>query len=693
MIWTIIYNLYAPSNGVTFLNTNKEFLVDTLQKGMKFNMKIIGIGDLVVDYYFENNIFKGVCGGMTAFNVISHLAKDFETYAYGVCGDDFEAEIAVKSLEDVGVNIKYIKKLNTQTRCFYINVDKVNKVFTSKKSCPICGEKKWYETTKLNSKIPSELLSKNSILVLDTINKVNLEIVDKFKKKKAKIVLDMGQVGNFKYLTKDEILDKLSNRFDLVQLNERVALFLINKFKYCSYKELNNIFKCNLLIITHGKEGNTIVYEGNEIKYFLKDIAEEVDPSGAGDAFLSLSIKKYILNDFHMSEGTLNDMFEEASFLSSLTVQKLGARAVLSNLYDKNIEKDKCICGTAVKKMKKYSIKKTMVNLAHLKNRVNSALETGAYEKLCKRIDELDGTTVFLGTGGSKTPAIFASKVVNIMNGITTLVKNPRDMIYRNNNDIKNLFTFSYSGISHDILCVLEKNLHTRQFIITKGNEKKVLDKYHNAEIISYCKDNSNPTKERGFLSFEGVLSPCSLFARLYYEKVDRGEDFYKFFNEQMDFWNKYFEKYFKDENKKLKNILDKKALIDIFIGDYSECPGYDLESKIVESGVYRTELHEKKNFSHGRFVTLENFEPDAIIYFKNKNISMYEKKLLDYLSVYNDKLIIIGSEYDGILAEFDLLIAVQYFIRSISKLINVDLSKPKYSDDSMKIYKYKGEL
>lgn len=657
-------------------------------------MKIVGIGDLVLDYYFENNIFKGVCGGMTSFNVISHLAKYFETYAYAVCGNDLDGEIAIKSLEDVGVNIKYIKKENISTRCFYINIDNKENIFSSKKSCPLCGEKKWYETTKLSDKVPNNLLSKESILVLDTINKINLKIVDKFRNKDSKVVLDMGQVGNFKYLTKEEILDKLLNRFNLVQLNERVASFLLKKFKYSSYSELNNIFNSTMLIITHGKGGATIVYNNKEKRYLLKQVAIEVDPSGAGDAFLSVAIKKCIENDFNISEVMLDELFNEASNLSAETVQKLGARSVLIDLYNKNIETGKCICGLKLNSKKnKRNIKKTFVNLINLKSRVNNALKTEAYQKLSIEIEKLEGSVAFIGTGGSKIPAIFSSKVVNTIKGITTIPLTPRELIYRNNKDIKTLFAFSYSGVSNDILYALKQNSKIEQYIVTKGDENKILSKYDKAKIISYCKKNNNPVKERGFLSFEGVLSPCSLFAKLYYENLNEKDNFENFISCRIDFWNTYFEKYFRDNKKKLNNILDKKGLIDIFIGDNSECAGYDLESKIVESGIYRVELHEKKNFSHGRFVTLEHFEPDAIIYLKNKNVSKYEQTLLKYLTMFDDKLIIIESEYDKIIGEFDLLIAIQYFIKNISKLLNIDLSKPTYSDESMKIYKFKGEL
>ena len=64
---------------------------------------------------------------------------------------------------------------------------------------------------------------------------------------------------------------------------------------------------------------------------------------------------------------------------------------------------------------------------------------------------------------------------------------------------------------------------------------------------------------------------------------------------------------------------------------------------------------------------------------------------MLNYLS--NGHNLIIESRYDGILCEYDLLIASQYLIYSISNFINVDISKPSYSENAMKIYYYKGKL
>ena len=130
--------------------------------------------------------------------------------------------------------------------------------------------------------------------------------------------------------------------------------------------------------------------------------------------------------------------------------------------------------------------------------------------------------------------------------------------------------------------------------------------------------------------------------------------------------------------------------MINIFRGDYTNTACFDLESKIIESGIFNCIIHEKKNFSHGRFINYENLNNKFSIYFKQNSTSEYEKELLNYL---NNNCILVESKYDGILAEFDLLIASQYIIYYIGKILDIDVSKPKYTEEAMKIYFYKGEL
>lgn len=86
-------------------------------------MRVVSIGDLVVDYYYKNDKLLGINGGMTSHNIIANLAKmKINTSVFGCCGDDLQGEIAINSLEKINVDTNNIKKLeNIRTRCFHVS--------------------------------------------------------------------------------------------------------------------------------------------------------------------------------------------------------------------------------------------------------------------------------------------------------------------------------------------------------------------------------------------------------------------------------------------------------------------------------------------------------------------------------------------------------------------------------------------
>ena len=131
--------------------------------------------------------------------------------------------------------------------------------------------------------------------------------------------------------------------------------------------------------------------------------------------------------------------------------------------------------------------------------------------------------------------------------------------------------------------------------------------------------------------------------------------------------------------------------IINIFYGDDNTSAAFDIESKFTESGTFNVIMHEKKNFSHGRFINYENLNNNYNIYLKSKNISKYEEKLLEFLKDGNN--IILESRYNGILAEYDLLLMVQYLTYYISNLLKIDISKPAFTENALKLFFYKGTL
>lgn len=647
-------------------------------------MKVVSIGDLVLDYIYNDSKLLGVDGGMSSHNIIVNLANmGINTSVIGVCGNDSAGTIAIKSLNDLNVDTTNINKLeNLNTRCFHINMKE--KGFTSKKRCPICNKKHWYDDSKIIINDVLKKISKEDILVLDNLNTVNKEII---KRMKNKIMLDLGQYYDLEKYSKNEIKDILKRRFEIVNLNERVEKYLLKLF---DIKNIYKLINSKLIIITRGINGADFVFDNKKIHKTLKETSKEIDSNGAGDAFFSVFINEYLKNDQEINEDYINKTFNEATKLTKKVVKQIGARGHLHKLYKVKQNDNICTCENFILHERKLS-KRYTINVNNLETRILNAVNSDAQKKLDKINFKKLNNCIFVGTGGSFAAANFASKVVNNLYGTNTYADLPRNIRYKDNSKIDKCFMFSYSGTTNDLLVWTEDIENNKKIMITKGEVAKVYEKtsFEKNNIISY-RTPSDKGKERGFISFEGVMAPASLFLNLYFKNLKKN-NIDEFIKTSILYWKKYFDDFFKKDKKNLKSIFKKGNIINIFHGDFTSSAAIDLESTFIESGVFNILLHEKKNFSHGRFINYEHLSNKTNIYLKTKNISLYEEKLLKYLS--QDKNIVIESRYDGLLAEYDLLIATQYFIYHVSKLLDIDISKPSYSEDAMKIYFYKGNL
>ena len=654
-------------------------------------MKIISIGDLVTDFYYKNGKLVGVNGGMTSHNIIANIAKmGLDTAVYGVCGQDVTGNVALKSLKDIGVNIDNVEIMgNIKTRCFHVSyVEENGKLeFKSKKRCPICNQKQWYEESNINTDNILKKINIEDVLVFDNLNIKNQIIIDNCKNKK---MLDLGQYFELDNYSDEEVIKKIENKFDIINLNERVEKYLLNRLSLNSLEDIYNILKPKMIIVTRGKKGADFVIDNKKITKELPNPEVEIDPTGAGDAFFSVFISSYVKNNYVIDEKFIDTTFLKATSLTKKVVKKFGARGHIQPLYKIKKITDTCTCNNFEISTRKQ-IKRCNININNLEARVINAVNSNAYEKLIKiNFKDIDNS-IFLGTGGSFAAAKFSSKVINYLYGTNTVALYPRDVYYRNNEKIDSVFLFTYSGTTKDLLVATSLIDNKKKYIITKGELQKIVTKtgISKNNIISY-RTGTNKGKERGFLSFEGAVAPSSLFLKLYFENqsINNVNDFIK---NSIKHWKEYFDIYFKENKQMLKDFLTEGGQINIFTGDFTESAGSDLESKIVESGIYNCLVHEKKNFSHGRFINYEHLSQNKNIYLKQKSTSPYENKLLDYLS--KDKNLIIESRYDGILCEYDLLVASQFLIYYISNFLNIDISKPTYSEDAMKIYFYTGEL
>ena len=648
-------------------------------------MRVVSIGDLVLDYYYKNGKLIGVDGGMSSHNIIANLAKKkISTAVYGVSGNDIQGKIANLSLKKLNVDVsKVLIKDNIKTRCFHVSYDEEG--FISKKRCPKCNEKKWYEESQIDIEYITKNIQNDDILVFDNLNDKNIEIIKNVSNKK---IIDIGQYFEFENLSKEDIINKLNNGFEIINFNERVSNYLLDKLNLKNNIELYKLLKAKLVTITRGENGAIFIYNSKEYKFNLKDNGNVIDSSGAGDAFLSSIIFDYIKNSYEFNEELFPKWYEKSIKLTSKVVSNFGARGHLNSLYKiKKIDKV-CTCEN-FEYNERRKIKRCNININNLESRVINAINSNAYDKLLDINFDKSKSYLFIGTGGSFAGASFASTVINELYGASTYSLYPRDAFYRNNTNIDKAFLFSYSGTTNDLIQSVKDFDKNNVYVITKGKVQNIVTKtgIMKNNIITY-RTSANKGKERGFLSFEGALAPAALFMKLYLQKTNSDININNFIKDSMSYWSSKVQKGI--DKKFIESAINHNKIINVFRGDYSNCASYDLESKLIESGIFNSIIHEKKNFSHGRFINFENMNNKCVIYFKQKTTSKYEEELLDYLG---NKIAIFESKYDGLLAEFDLLIASQFIIYQIGKLLDIDVSKPNYTDNAMKIYFYKGQL
>ena len=294
-------------------------------------MRIVSITDLVCDVYYDENLnIIGAFGGMSACNIVCNLRyMGFETFVYGACGDDYLGKICIDSLNDCKVDndIKQVPNLFTKTYHILTKYENNRKVFRSIKYCPYCKKNSWYDNSYIDKDYILNNILPSDILLFDNLNSNNQYIIDNTNNVK---LLDIGSFNEFDSLSNDEIINKLSNKFEIINMNERVEKYLIKRF---NTRNINKYIKTKLLIITRGKNGNDFIYQDKIYNFPLERIINEVDDSGAGDAFFSIIIKNWLNDNQKYNPDRFNIWVKDTRELVEKVLKLIGSRTYIKGLY------------------------------------------------------------------------------------------------------------------------------------------------------------------------------------------------------------------------------------------------------------------------------------------------------------------------------------------------------------------------
>lgn len=286
-------------------------------------MTVVGIGNLILDYYFfDNQVY--INGGGTVSNILANLSSmGIDTKICGYYGNDRLGEKSKESLKKVGVDTSLLEQKNYHTKCFFIDKDGYSS------TCPYCGKKS--RNYKLRIPVEKYIAEDDIVLIQDYVLLENLP---------NKICLDFGYYGSLIYEGNENIEKFIFREYYMVSIKESVLSFLFKKLGLTFDEFLE---KCDVyfLIITRGNKGATIVYKNNIYEYDAMPL-EEKETNGCGDIFFATFISEVIKRK-HITKDDIDQIFELAQKNVSKVLNHIGARDhLVQNMPIKMT--DKCLC-------------------------------------------------------------------------------------------------------------------------------------------------------------------------------------------------------------------------------------------------------------------------------------------------------------------------------------------------------------
>lgn len=295
-------------------------------------MRIVSFGPLYLDYYFNNGEILGVNGGGSASNMIANLSKNNKTAFIGFIGSDMQGKIVLDSLNRLGVDTTNIEVLDTNTNMLF-NI----KNSTSNK-CPYCDRLVNIHEHDLKTKVINNI-KEDDLIIVDNINDDTLEILECISNK---AYLNLSYLGDDLYLSLDELVEKIKDKFEIINLDVNVYTLLKRKYLIDSI-DISELFNTKLLIIDRKLRGADFIYEGMLLKKEVEDvITNETDSIGASDVFFS-EIIKYFINNKEINEKSISMSYIQAASTANMTRKLIGARNHLMPNYKITNYKE-CIC-------------------------------------------------------------------------------------------------------------------------------------------------------------------------------------------------------------------------------------------------------------------------------------------------------------------------------------------------------------
>ena len=292
-------------------------------------MKLIAYGDLYTNYYFKNNLLEYISGGKSNSNILYNVADTFKTKFIGVVGNDKQGEIALLSLNSKNVDIGDIKRINESTQTIFY-LDK-----RSTRVCPYCDRMRGYSDAYVSYKDVISKISDDDILVIDSLEELDLDIINNTNNK---IVLYLNDINYIKRFSLNELIELLKDRCLLLCLGNKVNAFIKDKYKIDLFDFKTSINVSVLISFKTVKDFDIIYLDTIEEKEIEGRIYKE-NMRGSLDLYIAEFLKVIIGKDIDDKVISLAHLKAAAMYIYSTTI--IGER--IDSLYKIRDYKE-CIC-------------------------------------------------------------------------------------------------------------------------------------------------------------------------------------------------------------------------------------------------------------------------------------------------------------------------------------------------------------
>jgi fructoselysine-6-P-deglycase FrlB-like protein len=692
------------------------------------------VGELFLDHLFveEDGVlrYRGSCGGGTSASALANWTPKQNATALGALGDDDFAVVVEHDLGKLKIILDALTRRGHRSHTrFQINrplggglLGRVKHQFTT--ACPVCGRPDQNSVARIGDQLPQLLdaAADSDMLFLDRLSQPGGRAATRAKRRGVRTVAILDRHDYLRFIPVAEALAHL-RAFDLVVMSRPVARSLARR---AGVNDASELMPGGLkaLAVVADDEGRVDVFDAMHRRQPQHQRLHL--ESGGGDnagvleaiagSFASLLDSPAQDRDFSAFDAALEPARRAAEASGALGhFLQLTKGPVHGNedLAGRSVDDLRLLldglkpcpfCGRRVSTTEHSSRQRSWRpgsrdNIARLQKRMLFASERPRALDECRSILGQQGTAYVVGSGGSYPVAVFLSLLFADQHSLFAQPIRPFDYV-RLGTTSDFVFVISYSGSTADCREVI-RHAHAagvRHVVLVSGNSTPPLADELNLDrgdaIISYGRaaEKDRPSAlERGFVSIAGTVAPCSMWTAAAIGASELAH-LVAALPRQIERDNL--------ETESLAGSLRLHPSLAVFGGGMAWPAIVDLESKFTEGDVADVQIHEAKDFSHGRFTAVlgpEGARKPILLLGIGRREHPYEQALRQALEESlepGDQIVHLHSRFDGILGALELLVRIQFLAQRCGEMLGKDISRPEWIPDrGLGLYRWAGGL